>query len=84
LLADFSESVVGGLPMARKRSVLEFRKPRRRHVAVRRRPSKFLPAGRMSTARTPTLVSPALRIWMMATVLLLIALLVGLPAFRFV
>lgn len=50
--------------MARKAGVLEFRRPKRRYVAVRRRPSKFRPAGRAVPARSVGVVPPALRMWM--------------------
>ncbi len=50
--------------MARKAGVLEFRRPKRRYVAVRRRSSKFRPAGRAVPARSVGVVPPALRMWM--------------------
>lgn len=55
--------------MARKAGVLEFRRPKRRYVAVRRRPSKFRPAGRAVPARSVGVVPPALRTWMAITTL---------------
>ncbi|MFN4024271.1 MAG: hypothetical protein ACK4MQ_05530 [Hyphomonas sp.] len=55
--------------MARRAGVLEFRRPKRRYVAVRRRPSKFRPAGRAVPARSVGIVPPALRMWMAITML---------------
>ena len=55
--------------MARKSSALEFRRPRRRFVAARRRQSKFRPRGLTSKAYGPQAVPASLRYWMAFTML---------------
>lgn len=68
--------------MARKSSVLEFRRPRRRYVAVRRRESKFRPRGLSSKAYGPQAVSASLRYWMAFTMLVPFLAWVGVTIFR--
>ena len=54
--------------MGRKSQALEFRRPKRRNIAVRNsRTSKFRPAGRLVPARAPLLVSPFFRMWIIIT-----------------
>lgn len=53
--------------MGRKSGVLEFRRPKQRFVAVKRRPSKFRPRGLSSRAHGPQALSPMLRMGMLVT-----------------
>lgn len=61
--------------MGRKAGVLEFRRPKRRHVVVRRKPSKFRAAGRGARPYGHLSVAPLLRVWMAITVLVPLGLL---------
>lgn len=55
--------------MGRKAGVLEFRRPKRRYVAARRRRSKFRAAGRSARPYGHLSVPPLLRAWMAFTML---------------
>lgn len=68
--------------MARKGSVLEFRRPKQRAVAVRRRHSKFRPKGRSSKPYGPHSVPPMLRYWMAITTFVPLLAWMGVTIFR--
>lgn len=68
--------------MARKNTALEFRRPKRKFVAVRRRQSKFRPGGLSSRAYGPHSVPPMLRYWMAITTLVPLLAWLGVTIFR--
>lgn len=68
--------------MARKNTALEFRRPRRKCVAVRRRQSKFRPGGLPSRAHGLHSVLPMLRYWMAITLLVPVLVLAGVTFLR--
>ena len=55
--------------MGRKNGVLEFRRPKPRYAAPRRRVSTFRPKGLSSRAYGPQAVPPLLRMWMAVTLI---------------
>lgn len=68
--------------MARKNTALEFRRPKRKFVAVRRRQSKFRPGGLSSRAYGLHSVRPMLRYWMAIALLAPVLAWAGVTIFR--
>lgn len=68
--------------MARKSNALEFRRPKQRAVAVRRRHSKFRPGGLSSKPYGPHSVPPMLRYWMAITMFVPLLAWMGVTIFR--